>query len=196
MTENLEIHCYLAGPDVFYPNAKEIGEAKKAKLAVFGIKGHFPFDNELSAKAFRDPHEASNAIGKANEQMMLTCFESGRLGIILVNMTPFRGPSMDVGTSFEVGFMSALAEFKNNIVIIGYSDDQRLFEDRVIDDFYGRQGIAEKNDFLYGPDGMKIDAYGGAENLMITHAIEKTGGGFVKSFDEAVALARKLADAR
>ncbi|MDD4617021.1 MAG: nucleoside 2-deoxyribosyltransferase [Alphaproteobacteria bacterium] len=190
-----EVHAYLAGPDVFYPKAKEIGEAKKAKLSEVGIFGHFPFDNTVDASDHS--HKAAMSIGKGDEGMMLACCLPGRFGIILANMTPYRSPSMDVGTAFEVGFMSALAEIKDNILIIGYTDDPRPFEARVIDDYYGgKDNVTEQDGVLRGPDGMEIEAFGGAENLMLTHAIEKTGGSIVNSFEEAVALARRLADER
>ncbi len=190
-----EIHAYLAGPDVFFPKAKRIGEDKKAKLAEAGIVGHFPFDNEFDP--LDHSHEAALTIGRANEGIMLACCKEGRIGIILANMTPYRGPSMDVGTGFEVGFMSALAEMKSNILIIGYTDDPRRFEERVINDYYGgMEKLNERDGVLRGPDGLEIEAYGGAENLMITHAIEKTGGSIVGTFEAAVELARKLADER
>ncbi|MDD3371451.1 MAG: nucleoside 2-deoxyribosyltransferase [Alphaproteobacteria bacterium] len=189
-----EIHAYLAGPDVFYPNGKEIGEKLKARLAEAGIVGHYPFDNEIQ---FGDPAETANAIGKANEGLMLGCCEAGRFGIIFANMTPYRGPSMDVGTAFEVGFMSALAEVKDNILIIGYTEDPRSFEERVINDYYKGQKITkDENGILRAPDTLEVEAYGGAENLMLTQAIHKTGGFIAKSLDEAVAGAREIIETR
>jgi len=192
VTENLEIHAYLAGPDVFYPDALQRGAEKKAKLASVGITGHFPSDNEIGAEEFHDPRRASRLIGAANEQMMLDCCGTGRIGVILANMEPYHGPSMDVGTGCEVGFMSALATLKNNIIIIGYTNDPRTFETRVIEDLY-KKNVSVKNGRIYGADGMMIEAFGGVDNLMITHAVEKTGGAVVASFEEAVSLALKLA---
>jgi nucleoside 2-deoxyribosyltransferase len=189
-----EVHAYLAGPDVFYSHAKEIGLVKKSKLATVSIHGHFPFDNAIFLP---EPIETARAIGRANEQMMLRCCEEGKLGLILANMTPYRGPSMDIGTGFEVGFMSALADLKPNVLIIGYTDDVRAFEDRVIEDYYkGRENVIDQEGILRGPDGFEIEAFGGAENLMITHAIEKTGGCITEGFDEAVIRAKQLSDAR
>ena len=40
---------YLAGPDVFLPNAKEHGEVLKDRCLEYGFKGLFPLDNEVSA---------------------------------------------------------------------------------------------------------------------------------------------------
>ena len=164
----------------------------KAKLAAVGIVGHFPFDNEIPAETSGDLRQSSHVIGRANEQMMRDCCKDGRLGIILVNMMPYHGPSMDVGSAFEVGFMSALAE-KENVIIIGYTNNRQTFEDRVSERIYSG-GVTKKDGYLFGSDGNMIEAFGGTDNLMITHAIEKTGGRIVYSFDEAVALAREIAD--
>jgi len=197
MNESLELHAYLAGPDVFYPNAVEMGNIKKATLAALGIMGHFPFDNELDTAKYKKPHERSFAIGEANERTMLECCGFGRFGIILANMIPFRGPSMDVGTAFEVGFMSALAETRKNVLIVGYTNDLRPFEDRVVEAIYGdKKHITKRDGFLYGPDGLMIESYEGAENLMLTHAIEKTGGVIVEDFESAATLAKELTDKR
>ncbi len=197
MAKALEAHAYLAGPDVFLPNAVAIGRAKKKALERVGIIGHFPFDNEIPASAASDPSKAARLIAKANERMMMACCRQGYIGIILANMMPFYGPSMDVGTAFEVGFMSALAATNPNVVIIGYTDDPRPFEERVIEMVYGgRKNVYKRNGKLYGPDGKLIETFGCADNLMIAHAVEKTKGTIVLSFDEAIVAARKAVDAR
>ena len=149
MDKDIELHAYLAGPDVFFPDPINIGKQKKALLAEAGIIGHFPLDNEIPLEERRDKHAARNRIGRANEQMMLGCSGLGRIGIIFANMVPFRGPGMDQGTSFEVGFMSALAEFKNNLLIMGYTDDPRPYEERVVDIYYqGAASVTEQDGFL------------------------------------------------
>lgn len=190
----IEVHAYLAGPDVFFPDAVAIGKTKKAKLAEVGIQGHFPFDNEFPHDAFKDKQKIRNIIGKANEQMMLDCCKNGHVGIILANMTPYHGPSMDVGTGFEVGFMSALSSLKKNVIIIGYTDATENFMERVVKHFGGDQYIHKKNGSWIGPDGNTLEDFDAADNLMITHAIEKTGGRVCHSFEEAVALAKELSD--
>jgi nucleoside 2-deoxyribosyltransferase len=41
--------AYLAGPDVFCPDARERGVAKKALLASVGITGLYPLDDANAA---------------------------------------------------------------------------------------------------------------------------------------------------
>jgi nucleoside 2-deoxyribosyltransferase len=190
---NYEVHAYLAGPDVFSPEAAEIGKKKKDYLKKLGIIGHFPFDNEIPKEAFSNPGKVSRMIADANEQMMLDCCGDNDIGVILVNMNPFHGPSMDVGTAFEAGFMSALSR-NNNVIIVGYTSDQRKFEERVIADIYkGPENTTTQDGVIRGRDGMMIESFGGVDNLMITAAIERTGGKIYQTFEEAARLAKTLA---
>jgi nucleoside 2-deoxyribosyltransferase len=53
-----EVHAYLAGPDVFFPEAVEISKKKKDYLEKLGIVGHFPSDNEIPKEVFIDPKRA------------------------------------------------------------------------------------------------------------------------------------------
>ena len=193
----VEIHAYLAGPDVFFPHAKDIGRQRIAYLQTLGVVGHFPLDTELPAEVLKNPAQAIRLIGDANEKMMLDCCLDGRIGLILANMSPFHGPSMDVGTAFEAGFMSALS-YKKNVIIIGYTSDQRSFEDRVVEEIHGGwSNITHKDGIPHGPDGTMIEAFGGADNLMITNAIVRTGGDIFPTFEDAAqfgaAAAKRLA---
>lgn len=158
--------------------------------------GHYPFDNEIPAEAFSDPRKAAHLIAKANEEMILGCCAPDRIGIILVNMEPFRGPAMDAGTAFEAGFMAALSyTVPRAPIIIGYSSDKRLFEERMVQDVY--RGKSEHRDGrLFAPDGTAIEAFGERENLMLVGAIKRTGGAIFDAFEEAARFAKKLAAAR
>ena len=191
-----EIHAYLAGPDVFFPDAREIGRQRISYLKTLGVIGHFPLDNELPPDVLKNPVQAIRLIGDANEKMMLDCCRDGRIGLILANMSPFHGPSMDVGTAFEAGFMSALS-YKNNVIIIGYTPDKRSFEDRVVEEIYGGwSNITHENGIPHGPDGTMIEAFGGADNLMITNAIHRTGGEIFPTFEEAAQFGAAAAKRR
>ena len=92
---------YLAGPDVFLPNALAFAAAKRELCAKHGFIGVSPFDNEIKPSLL-PKHEAALRISVANEDMIRTC------GLMIANMTPFRGPSADVGTAYEMGFARAL----------------------------------------------------------------------------------------
>jgi nucleoside 2-deoxyribosyltransferase len=191
---NSEIHVYLAGPDVFLPDPKGIAARKKAHLAQLGMIGHFPLDNILPEQQPGDVKGLARAIAAANEDAMRALLVPGRIPVILVNMMPWYGPSMDVGTAFEAGFMSALAYSHAHMIIVGYTEDVRPFEARVIAHLCGDEAPQMRDGIPYAPDGTMIEAFGLADNLMITHAIEKTGGRVCASFEEAARLAKTLAE--
>ena len=61
-------HIYLAGPDVFWPNAAEAGAAKAELCREFGFSGHFPLDTALEL-ADMEPFQAGIAIYTANIEL-------------------------------------------------------------------------------------------------------------------------------
>ena len=109
---------YLAGPDVFLPDAAAVGEAKKRICAAYGFVGLFPLDKDLDLTGL-SRWDAALKISAANEALMRSC------DLIVAHMTPFRGPGMDGGTAFEMGFMRALGR-----PVFGYSNDGRVFAER------------------------------------------------------------------
>ena len=115
------VRVYLAGPEVFLPNAREIGARKRA----IGLVGVFPGDEEDPPDPALSLSEQALAISGAMERAMRGC------DAMIVNLTPFRGPSADVDSAYEMGFRRALGR-----PIFGYSNDDRLFLERVTA-FYG-----------------------------------------------------------
>jgi len=182
------IRAYLAGPDVFFPDARARGEEKKRILAGYGIDARFPLDNAIEEK---DPKRRARKIGKANEKIMLWCGEKGHFGFIFADMRAWDGPSMDVGTAFEMGFMSAMAAFRpGQIMIIGYGADGDLAQRMKSMDIRGaRKAKRRKGGCLIAPDGTTIEDFGLADNLMLMNAIEKTGGKLCAGFADAAAFA-------
>lgn len=157
---------YLAGPDVFLPNAVEVGREKVAICAEFGFAGLFPLDKEIedSGNAF--------AIFEGNRTLMLEA-DAG-----LFNLTPFRGPSADVGTVFELGFMHALGK-----PIFAYSADHRLFVERVSATHgpvkYSSQNIIDRS-------GYTVERFDLHDNLMLEGALDLANGAlFVERDDDS-----------
>src|ERR1700751_1202593 len=111
---------YLAGPDVFLVNARDVGKRKQAICARYGLVGVFPLDEENGLHPSQSLPEQGLAISRAMERAMRTC------DAMIVNLTPFRGPSADVGSAYEMGFMRALGR-----PIFAYTNDVRTFRDRV-----------------------------------------------------------------
>ena len=99
---------YLAGPDVFLPDAVQIGRRKVEICARHGLIGRYPLDNPVDLTAA----DASLRIYQGLEAMMDEC------SAIIANLTPFRGPGADPGTVYELGYMAARGKY-----CLGYSND-------------------------------------------------------------------------
>ena len=80
---------YLAGPDVFLPNAIEEGKRLKALCQNYGFEGLFPMDNIITGQS---PKEIALKIQEAKKHMIHAC------DIVIANLSPFRGPEPDSGT--------------------------------------------------------------------------------------------------
>src|SRR6266436_6976004 len=102
------LKVYLAGPDVFLADAVTIGQRKKDLCARFGLVGLFPLDNKIEKE---EPPPRSLRIFRGNVAMM------DRADAIIANLTPFRGPSADPGTVFELGYMAGRGK-----LCLGYSN--------------------------------------------------------------------------
>src|ERR1700709_550593 len=107
---------YLAGPDVFLPDAVEFGRRKVDLCARYGLTGLYPLDNKIDLAAA----DASLQIFRGNEAMMK------QADAIIANLTPFRGPSADAGTIYELGYMAGPGN-----LCLGYSNDPSCYADRV-----------------------------------------------------------------
>jgi nucleoside 2-deoxyribosyltransferase len=159
---------YLAGPDVFLPDPLARAAVLKAICARHGLAGVSPLD----ALEGGDPPEWSSLseafrIARRNEAHIAGC------AALVANLTPFRGPSADPGTVFELGYMRALGR-----PVFGWSNCAEPFAAR------SRAFLA---DATAQPDGTWRDAEGLlvedfpplADNLMIDGAIAASGGRLV-----------------
>jgi nucleoside 2-deoxyribosyltransferase len=150
---------YLAGPEVFFPNPFEIAQRKKQICDRYGHTGVFPMDAPLP-NDFGDmePLQQSYTIYTINRTTMMGC------DAVIANMTPFRGVSMDCGTSFEMGFMAASGK-----PILGYSNNTLPYNYRVRKAF--SPVTVDEKGLHRDCDGMQIEDFNLADNLMMEGAI-------------------------
>lgn len=149
----MSLKIYLAGPDVFRADAKQLGEAKAAICAEYGFEGLFPLDANVDLTGLT-PFESGLAIYRADIDLMNRC------DLIVANMTPFRGPGLDGGTAFEMGYMRAQGK-----PVWGYTLDARDYGDRVAQPEPG-----------WDAEQQHVEAFGMADNLMLVGAIAECGG--------------------
>lgn len=140
---------YLAGPDVFRPDALDHGRRLVALCAEYGFRGVFPLDPSVP----RDlpPHEAARRIYEANVAHIEAC------DAVLANLDFFRGAEPDSGTCFEVGY--AIARGKR---VLGYVPEDGSFAQRI----RARHPQAVGSD---GHDaaGWELEEFGHPLNLML-----------------------------
>ena len=157
---------YLAGPDVFLPDSTARGEELKRSLEEVGLTGVFPLDGVVKASGPPGP-ELGDQIYHENERLIRSC------DAVLANLTPFRGPSADVGTVFEIGFAHALG-----LLVVGYTTSPHLFEERTRQWALNQGMTVQRRDdgSLEDGDGLQIEGFGLTDNLMIDGAILARGG--------------------
>jgi nucleoside 2-deoxyribosyltransferase len=161
---------YLAGPEVFLRNAVATGAAKVELCARYGLEGKYPLDAQLELGDLTLA-ERAYAIARANEGLI------GECDAVIANLTPFRGPGMDTGTAYEVGFMRGKGK-----PVFGYSNHHLPFFDRVRkfnDEPLKHRPGAEPTMAFEDNDRMGVEQFGLAENLMIVSAIHESGGTMV-----------------
>ena len=161
---------YLAGPDVFLANAVEVGRRKQALCRRHGFEGLYPLEEGSAADG------DARGIFRANRERM------DRADLGLFNLTPFRGPSADAGTVFELGYMFAAGK-----PVHGYAATPQPYRARVSAACgpLRRDGPVELD-----REGYVVEDFGLMDNLMIARAIAEAGGRFTAiAEDGAGALA-------
>jgi nucleoside 2-deoxyribosyltransferase len=154
------MQVYLAGPDVFLPDALEIGRRKVEICAAHGLTGLYPLDNVIDLSAA----DASLAIFKANEAMI------DAADAIIANLTPFRGAGADPGTVYELGYAAARGK-----LCLGYSNDPAVYAERV----RCYTEVTARDGHLVDADGLTVEDFGLNDNLMLVHALDRYGAPLV-----------------
>lgn len=153
------LRCYLAGPDVFLPDPEARGARLKEICARHHIVGVFPLDVSDDEPEAWAVLPLAGRIALRNEAHIRGC------DALVANLTPFRGPSADAGTAFELGFMRALGR-----PVSGWTNVAVDFTARTL----AHTGVAKATG--RDADGMAVEAFGCVDNLMLDGAIHASGG--------------------
>jgi nucleoside 2-deoxyribosyltransferase len=148
--------AYLAGPDVFLPDAVAHAERKIAICARYGLTGLAPLNQDVAPAAAPAPAETWQTIFAKDVAMMECC------DCIIANLTPFGGASADAGTLIEVGWFLGRGK-----PIFGYSNTAASFEARMT-----RQTALTR---VAGDPDIAIEGFHLADNLMIVGAVANSG---------------------
>ena len=125
----------LAGPGVFCPDALAYGAALQASCARRGLRGLYPLDNSVTPGT---PEAMAAEIFRGNVAMI------DEAQAIVADISPFRGPNMDPGTAWEIGYGAAWG-----LPIFAWSSNTSTLLKRT----QRHYGINSATD----PDGMTID---------------------------------------
>jgi nucleoside 2-deoxyribosyltransferase len=147
---------YLAGPDVFLPDAVELGRRKVDLCRRHGLIGLYPLDNTIDMAV----NDASMQIFRGNQTMMIDA------DAIIANLTPFRGCSADAGTVYELGYMVGAGK-----LCLGYSNDPSCYADRVRE----FTEVRSHDGRLIDAEGLTVEDFGLTDNLMMIHALDLHG---------------------
>jgi len=142
--------AYLAGPDVFLPDAAAHAARKVEICRRHGLRGLPPLNED--AETIASELEAWRTIYQKDIAMMERC------DIIIANLTPFAGASADAGTLIEVGWFLGRRK-----PIFGYSNTSENFESRM------------RKQFGAGHAELGIEGFHLPDNLMIVGAIQSGG---------------------
>lgn len=152
---------YLAGPEVFRPDAVAEGRRLQALCAAHGLEGLYPLDGGA-------PDDTATVIRQRCQAGI------SRVDAVVANISPFRGAHMDPGTAWEIGFAEA-----RGLPVFLWSNDGRALKERIAG-VHGPDGLRDM-------DGHLLEDFEQPENLMIA----PPGVAVWRSPEEAIAEAAR-----
>ena len=157
---------YLAGPDVFRPDAADYLNDLARQCATHGFEALIPADNLVTAAL--PLAEVPRAIFDTNMALLR------RADGVIANLAPFRGAEPDAGTAFEVGAAVALG-----LPVVGYGL-AGIYADRV-------PAQRDTEGVLRDSEGMAVEDFGLPANLMLATSVR-----IAPTATEAIAMLARL----
>ena len=160
--EPRRMKLYIAGPDVFRPDALQWAESIRALCRREGHQALIPLDGRQTT-----------AVGIYRNNLRLI----GDADAVLANLNPFRGAAPDSGTCVEIGYALALGK-----PVIGYADTLIPLRDRlpaVSPDAAGHCRDAT---------GWAVEDFGLALNLMLSVPVRLEQGGIADALRAVMRL--------
>ena len=140
---------YLAGPDVFRPDAAQWAALVRAQCAAAGHDAVVPLEQQA----------ATAAAIYANNLRLIAAADC-----VVANLNPFRGAEPDSGTCVEIGYALALGKR-----VVGYAADLRPLRERL--------AVADAGGACCDAAGWKVEDFSLPLNLMLAVPLRLTQGG-------------------
>ena len=157
-----EVRVYLAGPEVFLPNAREQLDLKIRLTRAAGLIPVSPGDFAIPPQPTK--RQFGHAISEIDERMMDSA------DAIIANLTPYRGISADTGTCYELGYMCGQKK-----AAFAYSNIGTTHRDRIVAHYRGEVAV-DAVGRLRGADGLAVEDVDMIDNLMMQGGVERRGG--------------------
>lgn len=142
----MTVRVYLAGPGVFRPDADEQAETLRDLCNRHGLDGLWPAEGD------HDVTPTARAIFEANIRLLRSA------DAVIAEISPFRGPNVDDGTAWEIGFAFALEK-----PVFAWTNDPDPLAWRI-------EGRTDEDGVLRDRDGFMIEDFAAPANLMIAEA--------------------------
>ncbi len=162
----MPLKLYLAGPDVFAPDVQARFAAMREACRSAGFDALTPVDTALPEGL--QGRAMAAFIKQANIELIRRC------DAVVANVSPFRGPNMDPGTAWEIGFAEALGR-----PVFLWSEVTALLAERTPGD--------GKTD----PQGWMVENFGLAENLMIAVNPQEVAPDFATALQRVAAVSAR-----
>jgi len=161
------LRLYLAGPEVFLPDAIATGRRYKNYAARRGFSAIFPMDNDVPG----DATYPDAFIFRANRDAIIAA------DVVVANLNPFRGAEPDSGAVWEAAFAIGMGKF-----VVGYLSSSAPLIERV----RALDGLAPTA--VVDCNGASIEDFGLPLNLMLAHGLSAlVTGAFEDAIDWLVA---------
>lgn len=146
---------FLAGPDLWYPDAADLLARRLAVCEAAGLVGLTGRPDGLVET------ESSEAMAREIYAGVLERLRAS--DAVILNLTPWRGPGADPGTAFEAGFAAALG--KPVFAYLNIDDEDEA-------DYRGRIEVMlgatlDEEGTWRDPDGCEIEDFALPETLML-----------------------------
>lgn len=166
---------YLAGFDVFRPDAVAHGEQLKMLCEKYGFEGRYPLDKQAPRNL--PTQEQARWICRNNLAVLREC------DLVVANLNPFRGAEPDSGTVFEVGYAVALG--KPVWAYTGRADT--LVQQVAVQRLPGARGHVDSM-------GYSVEDFGLNLNLMLACSVTVVAGTIEDCLQEIDAVRRQTHD--
>lgn len=146
---------FLSGPDLWFPDAAELIQRKRALCEAAGLQAVLGSD--------RAPVETEASEALARELYANALARLRSADAVIANLTPWRGVGADPGTAFEAGFAAALG--KPVFAYINVADEDEADTRGRVEVMLGAEPDVEGR--WRDADGCEVEDFGLPENLML-----------------------------